>query len=262
MFKLLSAVIITKNEEKVIERCLGSLGGLVDEIIIVDDKSCDRTVDICGKFANTKVIVNESKGNFDMQRNIGIEQSSGEWILQLDADEVIPIATVNKILEHINRPSNYAAFNLKRRNFFLGKPILNAGNYHNQTKLFRKDKARYVGCSIHETLKVDGEVGSIEAEVFHYPFNSIRSFIERANFYSEVEAGVFLTKNKIPSEKYIKYRLTWKSIKHFYKLYIKKSGYKDGMHGLIWCLLNVINTQLLWMKIWEKAYCDQKRTSP
>jgi glycosyltransferase involved in cell wall biosynthesis len=252
----LSAVIVTKNEEKIIERCLKSLSGLADEIVIVDDKSSDRTIDICGKFPNTKVIINESKGNLDIQNSIGMEQSSGEWILQLDADEVVPADTSAKILERIKDPGHYAAFNLKRRNFFLGKPILNAGNYHDKIKLFRKDKAKYIGCSIHETLKIYGEIGSINADIFHYPFNSIKGYIDRINYYSELEAGVFLKKNKAPSEKHIKYRITWKAVKTFYKLYIKKSGYKDGMHGLIWCLLNVINVQLFWMKVWEKAYKD------
>jgi len=252
----IGVVVITKNEEAQLARCLDSVKPFADEIIVIDDASTDNTAKIAQRYG-AKVFINESKGNFDMQRNIGIEQSSCEWILQLDADEVLPAATAGKILERIKHPGRYAAFNLKRKNFFLGKPILNAGNYHNKTYLFCKDKGRYIG-SIHETLKVDGETGFIEAEVFHYPFNSIGSFIDRQNYYSETEANVFLKKNRTPSKKYIKYQLTWKSIKNFYKLYVKKSGYKDGIHGLIWCLLNVIHTQLFWMKIWEKAYKEDK----
>jgi len=249
--KTISVVVITKNEEAKLAQCLDSVKPFADEIIIIDDISTDNTVKKAQQYG-AKVFINESKGNFDHQRNIGTEKAQSEWVLQLDADEVIPTATVNKILEHIKHPNHYAAFDLKRRNFFLGKPILNAGNYHNQTYLFRKDKGRYVG-RIHESVKIDGEIGFIDADVFHYSFSSIRSFIERQNFYTEIEADLFLEKNETPSVKYIKYRVTWKSLKLFYKLYIKKSGYKDGMHGLMWCLLNVIRIQLLWMKIWEKA---------
>lgn len=254
----LSAVVITKNEEKRIERCLGSLENLSDEIIIVDDKSTDKTIELSKNIRNVKVIINESAGNFDRQRNIGIENSSGDWILQLDADEIIPPETSKRIRNAIAHPDGYVAFNLKRKNFFLGKPILHAGNYENKTKLFRRDVAKYVGCSVHETLEIRGMVGDIDAEVFHYPFNSIGEFIEKVNYYSEVEAKVYLKKNGPLPEKELKYLLTWKSVKSFYKTYIKKQGYKDGMHGLIWCLLNVINSQLRWMKIWEFSFSINK----
>ncbi len=92
MYKL-SAVVITKNEEARIGRCLDSLKGLADEIIIVDDAYTDKTVDIAKDKYRAKVIVNRSGGNFDRQRNLGIERALGEWILQLDTDEVVPAET-------------------------------------------------------------------------------------------------------------------------------------------------------------------------
>ncbi|HIE36090.1 MAG TPA: glycosyltransferase family 2 protein, partial [Candidatus Omnitrophica bacterium] len=112
----LTAVIITKNEEGKIEKCLKSLMGFVDEIVVIDDNSCDRTVEICKKLG-AKVMINESKGNFDKQRNFGIEKASCEWILQMDADEVVPPQTAAKIRDTIKNPGDFVAFELRRRNF-------------------------------------------------------------------------------------------------------------------------------------------------
>jgi|SRR3989338_2408312 len=252
----LSAVIITKNEEYKIVHCLESIRW-VDEIIIIDDLSNDRTVEISKKYG-AKVIINESKGNFDNQRNIGIQNATGEWILQMDADEVVPEDTANKIREVIRNPRDFVAFKLLRKSYFIGYPLKYAGSYDYMLKLFKKGKAIYVGSSVHETLKVDGPIGVIGAEVYHYPFNSIRQVIERCNFYTDVESEDELKNKEKIDSKEIKYHLIWKSLKLFWKLYIKKRGYKDGMYGLAWCILNVIGPQIRWLKVWEKAVQDGK----
>jgi len=248
----LAAVIITKNEEDKIAKCLDSLKGWVDEIIIVDDLSADRTVEICRGYG-AKVIASESKGNFDRQRNIGIETAQAEWILQMDADEIIPAETSQKILDAINKPNGSAGFKIRRRNFFMGRPILHSGTYGYALKIFKKEAAHYIGSSIHETLDIKGPVGEIDADINHYPFNSIYEVIARQNFYSEFESERHLKENSPPSAREIKHQLTIKPITRFWKLYVRKKGYKDGMHGFIWCILNVAGHMIRWMKIWEKV---------
>ncbi|OQX87496.1 MAG: hypothetical protein B6D55_03315 [Candidatus Omnitrophica bacterium 4484_70.2] len=253
----IAAVVLTKNEEVKIEKCLRCLQSFVDEIIVVDDNSEDKTVEICKKLG-AKVIINESGGNFDKQRNIGIEKASCDWIIQMDADEIIPSETAVKIKEAIKNPSDYVAFKLRRKNFLFGHPLRYGGAYNWGIKLFRKGKAYYTGSSVHETLKVDGKVGRIDADIYHYPFTSMRDIFERTNFYTEVESKLFVENKRSVSFKEIKYRLTWKSLKLFWKLYVKKKGYKDGMYGLVWCILNVIGPQIRWLKIWEKALKEKK----
>jgi glycosyltransferase involved in cell wall biosynthesis len=255
MNKKISAVIIVKNEEDKILSCLNSLKW-TDEIVIVDDYSSDKTVEIC-KNQGARVILNESKGNFDRQRNLGIKEATGDWILQMDADEIVPIDTANIIRQAIEKADTEVAFNIYRRNFFLGYPLKYAGSHEYVVKIFRKDKAIYVGSSVHETLKVEGRIGSIEADIYHYPFNSIRQVIERWNFYTDVEASVFIKNKEAITAREIKYRLTWKSLKLFWKLYFRKKGYRDGMPGLAWCVLNVIGPQIKWLKIWEKKYKER-----
>ena len=254
----LSAVIITKNEGKRISTCIKSLLKFVDEIIVVDDKSSDRTVEICKKLG-AKVIINESGENFDKQRNIGIEGTSCEWILQMDADEIVPSETAVKIKETIENPSDYVAFELRRKNFFFGYPLRYGGAYNWGVKLFKKGKAYYIG-SVHETLKIEGKIGRIDAEIYHFPFFSIKDILNKMNFYTEIETELFVKNIERISFKEIKYRLTWKSLKLFWKLYIKKKGYKDGMYGLAWSIINVIGPQIRWLKIWEKTLKERKLT--
>lgn len=253
----LTAVIITKNEEKKISRCLNSLKNFADEIVIVDDLSSDATVGLC-RDLGAKVIINESKGDFDKQRNLGVANATGEWILQMDADEVIPEATAKRIRQAISSAENFVAFKIKRKNFFIGRPLTSFSEDSYMIKLFKKGKAWYVGRSVHETLKVDGLVGELPVEVEHYPYNSIQEVINRSNFYSDVESDIYISEASLVSVKELKKKLIWRAVKLFWKLYVKKKGYRDGMHGLAWCLVNVIGSEIRWLKIWEKALKEGK----
>lgn len=253
----LSAVIIAKNEENRIQKCLDSLKGFVDEIVVVNNMSTDRTVEICQSYG-AKVITHQEKEFFGRQRNIGIDNAAGEWILQMDADEIVPSEAAQAIKNAINNPGDFVAFQVLRRNFFLGHPLSYAGNYGYMTKVFKKGKARYQPNTLHEVLEINGPVGSINTQVWHYPFNSISAVMDKCNYYSQIEAEQFLRGLDSVSIKEIKYRLTWRSLKLFWKLYFKKQGYKDGMYGLAWCILNVIGPQVRWLKIWERALKDNK----
>lgn len=254
----LAAVIITKNEEARIEKCLNSLKGFVDEIIIVDDSSTDRTVEISKNFA-AKILVNESKGDFDQQRNLGIDCSESQWIIQMDADEIMPEITAGNIRRALDDPQGHVAFYLKRENYFFGHLLKGeVFSDNNMVKIFKKDSARYVGKSVHETLKVDGPIGRIEGVVLHYPYSSIKEIIAKVNFYTDVVADNFVQNSQMITFKEIKYRLGFKSLKHFWKLYIRKRAFREGMYGFIWCIIKVIVPQIKWLKIWEKAKQNNK----
>ena len=248
----LTAIIITKNEEKKISCCLNSLKSVADEIVVVDDLSSDATVKLC-RDLGAKVIINESNGDFDKQRNLGIANATCEWILQMDADEIMPQETGEKIKFLINCPEEYVAFKLKRKNYFLGYFLRYSGAYDYMTKIFKKGSAKYTGSSVHETLSVDGQIGAIDADIEHYPYDSINQVIERSNFYNQIEANLFVSNAEKITLKEIRYRLTWRALRLFWKIYFKKKGYKDGTYGLAWCVLNVMSTQIKWLKIWEKA---------
>jgi len=189
----------------------------------------------------------------DKQRNIGIEHATGDWILQTESDEVFPNDAKEKIRKAIENPQGCVAFRVFRINCFLNYPLRYAGSRNHIIRIFKKGKSAYIGNSVHETLGVEGPVGDIDIEILHYSFTSIAHYIAKLNFFSDAESDIFLKEKNEVEIKEIKYRLTWKSLKLFWKLYIKKKGYKDGMHGLAWCVLCVIGPQVRWLKIWEKA---------
>ncbi|UCB57626.1 MAG: glycosyltransferase family 2 protein [Candidatus Omnitrophota bacterium] len=245
----LSVVIITKDEEERLARCLESVRW-ADEIVVVDDLSTDRTAEICRQFG-AKVISHKSEGNFDRQRNIGIDNANGEWILQMDADEVVSEELKEEIKRAIASDGGFAAYKIKRKNFFLGHFLQYGGWFLYYIKLFRKHKARYVGRSVHETLRVDGEIGQMSEPIKHFPFSSIEQFIERQNFYSSVEARLmYEDKGRLP-KRMVRYNLTVRPLKLFWKLYIKKKGFRDGMYGLLFAALNSWTHFLRWAKYWE-----------
>ena len=138
----ITAVIIAKNEEARIMPCLESVKWC-DEIVVVDDMSTDDTHQICRRFKAT-VVAYPSSGNHDMQRNIGIDNSSSRWILQLDADERVRPELRNDIKAVLKNNSGISAYKVGRRNYFLGRFMRFGGWHEKQVRLFRKDRARYI----------------------------------------------------------------------------------------------------------------------
>jgi glycosyltransferase involved in cell wall biosynthesis len=225
-----SAIIITKNEAARITPCLESLRW-VDELIVVDDESTDDTRHLCEQFG-ARVLIRRSHGDFDQQRNAGIGAASGEWILQLDADEVIPASLRDEIRRVIDRPSA-VGYRIRRANYFLGHEMRHGGWTWNEVKLFRKEAARYIGHSVHETLHVDGPVGQLASPIRHYPFQSLTQCVERQNFYTSVEARLLRQSHPTLGTGRLRRQLLLRPLKLFWKSYVKKGGWREGMHGLV-----------------------------
>lgn len=254
----LSVVIITKNEEGKIARCLESVKW-ADEIIIVDDLSEDRTVEICQKYG-AKVISHKSCGNFDQQRNIGIDNASSDWILQMDADEIVSEKLKQAIQKVLTDNSNCASYKFKRKNYFLGHFMQYGGCYDcYYTKLFRRNLGRYIGHGIHEILHLDGKVEEIDADIEHYHFNSLSQFVQRQNYYTSVEAKVMYEDKGKVDEKILRYQMTKRPFRLFWKHYVKKKGYKDARFGLLFAVLNAWKHFLLWAKYWEICNIDENK---
>jgi len=239
---------MTKNEESKIRRCLESVKW-ADEIVIVDGYSTDGTIDICRQY-NAKIIQHKFDGSFDTDCNIGIENASCDWILKIDADEVVADSLRKDIESVLEDDRGFSAFKFRRKNFFLGHFMRYGGWYHYILSLFKKGKAYYKG-SIHETLVVNGKVGQIEGDCEHYPFNSISEFMERHNRYSTIEAQKILDNRGILDMKVINYNLKIKPLKRFWKFYIKKQGFREGVHGFIFSILFAWVHFLNWAKYWE-----------
>jgi len=244
----ISAVILTKNEERNIARCLDSLKW-VDEIVIVDGFSTDRTAEIacsCG----AKVVEHKFEGDFGSERNIGNAAATGDWILALDADEIMPDKTRKAIEEILEKGSPYDAYNVPRLQYFLGHAMMHGGRYHSIVNFFRKEKVHFEG-KVHHLVIVDGKTGQLAEPIEHYPFESISDFLQKHNRYTEYEAREMFEKYGLSKMNEVKYNLTIKPLKLIFKNHFKKKGYKDGMVGLVFCILFSFSYFLRWAKYWE-----------
>lgn len=246
--KGVSAVIITFNEEENIRRCLDSIKW-VNEIVVVDGYSTDRTVGIAKEFG-AKIIMHKFEGDFGLERNIGNQNAGGEWILALDADEEIPGRTREEIEEILKNGSEFSAYNVLRNQYFLGHFMQYGGRQHRIVNFYRKDKTRFEG-KVHHLVKVDGAICDAPFAINHYPFNSISQFIQKQDRYTLYEAREMFEKYGSAKSGEVRYNLTWKPLKMFFKSYIKKKGYKDGLPGLIFCILFSFINFLKWAKYWE-----------
>jgi len=253
----LSVVLMTKNEETRLAACLDQVAGWADEIVIIDDLSTDRTVEIARRYT-ANIFACASEDNHDRQWNRGIERATGEWILHIDADERVTPALRSAIDRRLADAGGASAFELMRKNFFLGHPMRCGGWYHRHLILFRRERARCVGQGIHVRLQVDGPVGFLDAEIEHYPFDSIAQFVERQNHYTTVEARVMRGERGTLPARTIRYQLTVRPAKLFWKSYVKNRGHREGLHGLVFGLLQAFMHAMLWAKYWETTAATER----
>ena len=248
----LAVVLMTKNEEGRLARCLDPVKGWADEIVVIDDESADRTVEIAKQYT-PKVFVHKSHDNHDGQWNLGSEKASSEWILHIDADEIITPALKSAIDRQLAQAGGVDAYELIRLNYFLGRPMRHGGWRHKHRILFRRSKARCAGRGIHVRLQVDGKTGFLDAEIEHYPFSSLSQFIDRQNHYTTVESAVLLKeKGKLPW-KAVRRQMALRPLELFWKSYVKQGAWRDGPVGFFFAALFAYFHHALWAKYWEKT---------
>lgn len=182
----LSAVVLTRNEAAVIERCLRALQW-ADEIVVVDSGSTDRTVEICSAIPEVRVVQQPFAG-FAAQRNAGIDAARGEWILMVDADEVVPPALAAEIAAVVRRPGGPDGYWIPRLNLCFGRPLRHGGHYPDLPgRLCRRSRGRYTG-SVHETLEVAGSMGRLANHLVHHSFATIGDYLPKLDRYTTLEA--------------------------------------------------------------------------
>ena len=253
MRQTVSAVIMTKNCEDLIEGTLKSVQGWVDEIVVLDGFSTDKTIEVCRRYTD-KVFQNRWDGyRFCTERNLGTSKASSDWCFHIDPDERATPEFKTAVLGIMEKGSIHNAFQFRKKNFFLGHWMKYGGWYHYSLHFFRKGKACYEGV-IHESLIVDGTVGKIEAPIEHYPFTSITQFVNRHNGYSTREGLAKLEVDGKLAESEVLYNLKKKPIKRFMKFFVRKKGFLDGNYGLIFSMLFAWVHFLNWAKYWESAY--------
>jgi len=248
----LAVVLMTKNEEARLADCLDRVAGWADEIVIIDDCSTDRTVEVARRYTD-KIFRIPSEDDHYAQWNRGIDRASSEWVLHIDADEWVTPQLQRAIDAALGDPKGHSAFDLMRRNVFLGRRMRYGGWYHRHRILFRRTRARCVGKGIHVQLRVEGAVGFIDAEIEHYPFASIAQFVGRQNHYTSVEAAVLLERRGPAPGRAVWFQAALRPAKLWWKFCVKKQGYRDGWVGVVFSCLFAFAHFLLWIKYWEAA---------
>ena len=245
----ISVVINTLNEEKNLPRAIASVKGFADEIIVVDMKSEDSTVDIAKK-AGAKVYEYKRMGYVEPARNFAISKAIGKWILILDADEQLPKLLINELKKIVKKPTaNY--YRLPRKNIIFKKWMKHSRWWPDYNiRFFQKD---FVSWSeiIHSVPMTQGKGLDLPAKedlaIIHNHYESIEQYIERMNRYTGFQAKGLIKEG---------HKFSWKSIvskpaSEFFSRYFAGEGYKDGLHGLALALLQAFSELVLYLKIWQ-----------
>ncbi len=252
---------MTKNCEDLVEGTLKSVAGWADEIVVLDGFSADKTPEICRRYTD-KFFQNRWDGyRFCTERNLGTSKAASDWCFHVDPDERATTEFRDAVIKILEKGTPHNAFQFRKKNFFLGHWMRHGGWHHYSLHFFRRGKAHYEGV-IHERLIVDGGVGKIEAPVEHHPFTSISQFVKRHNGYSSREAKAQFEEKGRLSEKEIQFNLRKKPLKRFFKFYVRKKGFLDGMHGFVFSALFAWVHFLNWAKYWELANTITKHQIP
>lgn len=224
----LSAVVLTKNEERNIKDCLESVYKWADEILIIDDMSTDNTLDIARKY--TDRIISKKMDVEGVHRNFAYLQAKNIWVLSLDADERATEELKTEIEEAVKEGVKYNGYTIPRRNFIGNYWVKYGGWYPSpQLKLFRKDKFRYEEVGVHPRAFMDDPCGHLKSDIIHYSYRNIEDFLSKLNNQTTREAQKWYLQNK-PMRLG---RFLWRTYDRFMRTYFTRKGYKDGFIGFV-----------------------------
>jgi glycosyltransferase involved in cell wall biosynthesis len=230
----LTALIITYNEMGYIEKCIDSIS-FADEIIVVDSFSTDGTYEFLKNHPKVKVIQNPFE-NFTAQKSFALKQSKNDWVLFLDADEIVSTSLQQEIEDTLASDTDISAFWFYRQFMFKNERLNFSGwqtdkNY----RLFRKSKAKFSDCKIvHETLDVEGTSGILKEKLIHYCYKNYEDYKDKMLKYGRLKAVESFYKEKKYSYVMMVLKTSWKFFNH----YIIRLGILDGKKGFIICYLN------------------------
>ena len=223
----LSAVIITYNEENNILRCINSLKGFADEILVVDCFSTDRTVDICNS-SGCKVILHEFEG-YGQQKQYGVDHAANDWIFSLDADEEATEKLKQEIRAELEKdPVPYAGYEVPFSLFYMGR-ILHHSKGTN-LRLFNRTRGKFRYVHVHETVDVEGTVGRLKWSYIHYSYRDLFHHLQKINTYTSQAAEGYFSKGR----KFSKAWVAFKFPVSFCIFYFVRLGVLDGYPGFLW----------------------------
>lgn len=240
----LSAIIIAKNAESTIRRCLESIAW-ADQIILVEHGSTDRTAEI-GRELGARVHQTADWPGFGPQKNRALEFARGDWVLSLDADEWVSPELRAEIGRAIASPGDKAAFRMPRRSSFCGRFMRHSGWWPDYvTRLFRIGAARFSDVLVHEKLVVDGAVGTLAQPLLHESVTELDQMLVKMNAYSSASAAMLHASGRRASLAAALWHGGWT----FFRTYFLRAGFLDGREGLMLAVANAEGSYYRYLKL-------------
>lgn len=244
----LSAVVITFNEEKNIERCLNSLECVVDEIVVVDSFSKDKTEEIC-RAKNVRFIQHPFDGHIE-QKNFAMHQASYDYVLSLDADEALDKKLTASILEVKKNLSEFDAYFFNRLTNYCGQWIKHCGWYPDKKlRIWNRNKGDWGGENPHDMVVLHEKSTKkyLQGDLLHYSYYSINDHVKQIQFFTDISAKEAVAKGKKTSL----FMIVIKPIGKFFSDYIFKGGFRDGFYGFVIAKTSAYAKFLKYLKIYE-----------
>jgi (heptosyl)LPS beta-1,4-glucosyltransferase len=243
----ISAAILTKNEEQNLPRCLESLSW-TDEVVVADTGSTDRTLEIAQSHG-CRIVTLELDG-FGAAKQSMIETTENDWILAIDADEVVSDELREYICGILSADPAYSAYRVRRRSYYLGKLIrFSSWQRDRPVRLFDRRHARFNDAFVHETVLSDRGYGYIEAPLYHYTYPTIDKHIQKIRLYAELGARQLERRGRKSS---IAIAVLHGSLR-FLRMYLFSFGIFDGKEGFVLAFNDAYGVYLKYIMVWERT---------
>lgn len=250
----ISAAAAIYNEAKNLGRCLESVASWVKEIVVVDGGSTDDSVGIAKRYG-AQVTITNNPPIFHINKQKALDACRSEWILQLDADEVVTAELRHEITRLIKGNPIENGFYIPRRNYFLGHWLRKGGQYPDYViRLLRKNKGRFPSKSVHEQIVIDGKVGYLKYPLLHYSYGSVTEYWMKVTRYIELEARELAAQHVSRSiSSWVTYFLI-KPWATFFLLFVRHLGFIDGTYGLLFALFSALHFPLAFIKYYRNQH--------
>ena len=239
----ISVVLITKNEEASLRRCLDSVKW-ADEIVVLDSGSTDATVQICREY--TQRVYETDWPGFGPQKNRALARAGGEWVLSLDADECVSPELREEIMAIVSGSGKFDAYAIPRLSSYCGRFMRHGGWWPDYvTRLFRRGKGHFSDDLVHEKLMVDGTTGRMKNHLDHHAFDDFEEVLRKINEYSSASACMLRERGRSGSLSQALAHGFWA----FFRTYVLRAGFLDGRHGFMLAVSNAEGTYYRYLKL-------------
>ncbi len=250
---IISVALAVRNEEANLDACLASIRDIADEIVVVDGGSGDKTKDIARRYG-ARIIRTTNPPIFHINKQKALDACRGTWILQLDADEVIPEALKNEIRGIVRTDGNPSdeginGYYIPRKNYFWGHFMKKGGQYPDYVlRLVRAGYAEFPCKSVHEQIRVKGTVGYLKEPMLHYSYRTLADYWKKADAYTTLTAMELKDKRTgVSTGMWLRFTVL-EFVRTFFLLFVRHKGFMDGLHGFVFAVFSALHYPIAYRK--------------